>query len=61
MGLPAGEQVAARVAELVEAGHGDRDHSALLLAYEPQPSTTLTEGSDPLNDDDAQHREQFKV
>jgi 2-hydroxy-3-oxopropionate reductase len=36
--LPATEQVAARVAELVEAGLGDRDHSALLLAYEREAS-----------------------
>jgi 2-hydroxy-3-oxopropionate reductase len=32
--LPAGERVAAAVAALVEAGHGDLDHSALLLRYE---------------------------
>jgi 2-hydroxy-3-oxopropionate reductase len=36
--LPAGEHVAERVAELVAAGHGDRDHSALLLAYEREPT-----------------------
>ncbi len=32
--LPAGEQVAAAVRTLVEAGHGGLDHSALLLRYE---------------------------
>jgi 2-hydroxy-3-oxopropionate reductase len=32
--LPAGEQVARAVEALVEASHGDLDHSALLLRYE---------------------------
>jgi 2-hydroxy-3-oxopropionate reductase len=32
--LPAAEHVAAAVAALVDAGHGELDHSALLLGYE---------------------------
>ena len=33
--LPAGEQVAAAVQALMDAGDGELDHSALLLGYEP--------------------------
>ena len=33
--MPAGEGVADAVRALVDAGHGELDHSALLLGYEP--------------------------
>jgi len=40
--LPAAEQVAAQVMALVDGGAGERDHSALLLAYEPAAARRTT-------------------